>query len=72
MGNEIANQVVSLVTSIISMIPEPVLIGLIVLIALLVCGYENKKKAERAAEAAKRRKTRTPSNKDSDNNGTIS
>lgn len=60
MGNSIAEQIVGFITTILSMIPAPVLVGLVILIVLLYCGYENKKKADRAAEAARRRTPRKP------------
>lgn len=64
MGNEIAN----LITSLLSMLPTEVVIGLAVVIVLLIAGYENKRDADRkAANAAKRRTTRTPNNKDNNN-----
>lgn len=60
MGNSIAEQIVGFITTILSMIPAPVLVGLVILIVLLCCGFENKKKADRAAEAARRRTPRKP------------
>lgn len=70
MGNEIANEVLAFITSIISMIPQPVLFGLVALIVVIVCAYESKRAAERAAEEARQRRSRVPGKKD--NNGTLS
>lgn len=52
MGNEI----VSFITAILSMMPKEVLIGLVIVIGLLIVGYDNKRKADKAAEEAVRRR----------------
>lgn len=64
MGNEIAK----VVLSVLSMLPSEVVVGIAVVIALLIAGYENKRDADRkAAEASKCRPTRTTNNKDNNN-----
>ena len=56
------NDFITLVCSLFNALPDEVKIGLVILVILLVCGYENKRKAEiEAEERAARRSSRKSS-----------